>query len=126
MTANLFLRKNGSFGASCDGCADTGHHITEDSGFYTVYDHDDELLISNASREAAEAAIAHDWRNAGRASLPASCIDETALTYAKNAFVTEGASLTIRNGKVTGRENFDARMRAAISTYLEHAKGGDA
>lgn len=54
-------------------------------------------------------------------------IDDAALEYAKNAFVTQGASFTIRNGQVTGRQNFDLRMRNAITAYLRQAaQGGDA
>lgn len=64
MTSNaiIYLRRNGTFGSSCDGCLDTGHVIEEDSGFFTVYDHDGEILVSDATRASAEKAIADDWR----------------------------------------------------------------
>lgn len=62
--ANLYLRRNGQFGASCDGTQDTGHTILEDSGLFTVFNDDDPdtPIISDATREQAEAAIAADWR----------------------------------------------------------------
>ncbi len=63
--AKIYLRKNGSFGASCDGCADTGYFIAEDSGRFTVYpDGGAEPIIRDATREQAELAIAADWRQA--------------------------------------------------------------
>lgn len=66
--AKLYIRRNGSFGASCDGCQDTGHEITEDSGLFTVYSIHDmregEAIIESGTREEAEAAIAKDWRSA--------------------------------------------------------------
>jgi hypothetical protein len=62
MSAKIYLRRNGSFGASCDGCQDTGYHIEEDSGRFTIYDHDGDMLCMDATRENAEAAIALDWR----------------------------------------------------------------
>lgn len=62
--AQIYIRNNGSFGASCDGCKDTGHHITEDSGRFTVFSVDNEgmPIIENATREQAETAIMQDWR----------------------------------------------------------------
>lgn len=62
--AKIYIRRNGAFGAECDGVQDTGHHITEDSGRFTVTSvHDEERRIcSDATREQAEAAIAIDWR----------------------------------------------------------------
>lgn len=65
--ANIFIRRNGAFGASCDGIADTGHHITEDSGLFTVYSvHDEDAVIAkDATRAEVEAAIADDWRKDG-------------------------------------------------------------
>ncbi len=64
-TAKLYLRNNGSFGAECDGCKDTGHHIEEDSGRFTVWDLDGEYVIAwDVPREDAERAIAEDWRAA--------------------------------------------------------------
>lgn len=63
-TAVIYLRRNGEFGASCDGVADTGHTILEDSGKFTVFaEGEDEPLIRNASRDEAEQAIAADWRS---------------------------------------------------------------
>jgi len=65
MTAKLYIRRNGAFGASCDGTADTGYDITEDSGKFTVYSlYDPDVVIArDVSREEAEAAIANDWRS---------------------------------------------------------------
>lgn len=62
--AKLYLRKNGAFGAECDGTRDTGHRIVEDSGRFTVYsvDDDNKPIAQNATREEAEKAIAADWR----------------------------------------------------------------
>ena len=66
--AKLYIRNNGSFGSSCDGCADTGHYIIEDSGRFTVYSvHDMKegvAIAHGATREAAEKAIAEDWGSA--------------------------------------------------------------
>jgi len=63
MGAKLYIRRNGSFGASCDGTLDTGHHITEDSGRFTVYHLDgDSVLCRDAPRSEAEASIEMDWR----------------------------------------------------------------
>ena len=63
MTATIYIRKNGQFGASCDEIADTGHTILEDSGRFTVFgDGEDEPIIENATRADAEAAIERDWR----------------------------------------------------------------
>ena len=67
-SAKMYIRLNGSFGASCDGCQDTGHRIFEDSGRFTVYSvqdmKEDVVIAENATREQAEAAIAKDWRTA--------------------------------------------------------------
>ena len=62
--AKLYLRRNGSFGASCDGTADTGHEIFEDSGLFTVWSihNEDRAICTAATRSEAEAAIAADWR----------------------------------------------------------------
>ncbi len=66
--AKLYLRGTGAFGSSCDGTADTGHHIVEDSGRFTVYSirdmMEDVKIAENATRAEAEAAIAEDWRAA--------------------------------------------------------------
>ena len=66
VSARIYLRRSGAFGSSCDGCADTGHHITEDSGRFTVFplDGGDEPIIRDATREQAEAAITENWRRA--------------------------------------------------------------
>lgn len=67
MSARIYLRKNKSFGASCDGTADTGHHIIEDSGRFTVLGLDDETVIAkDATRQQAEEAITRDWRKSGQ------------------------------------------------------------
>lgn len=62
--AKIYIRRNGAFGSSCDGCQDTGHVITENSGMFTVYPvtGDDTPIIRDASRKAAEDAISEDWR----------------------------------------------------------------
>lgn len=62
--AKIYIRKNGAFGAECDGTRDTGHRIVEDSGRFTVYsaDDDEKAIAENATREEAEKAIAADWR----------------------------------------------------------------
>jgi len=64
--AKLYVRRNGSFGASCDGVQDTGHVILEDSGRFTVFSihNEDEKIAEGADREAAENAITADWRRA--------------------------------------------------------------
>lgn len=66
--AKIYLCRNGSFGASCDGIQSTGHHILEDSGRFTVYSiqdmEEDVVIAKDATREEAEAAIAKDWRTA--------------------------------------------------------------
>ena len=61
--AKIYIRRNGTYGSRTDAVADTGHHIVEDSGRFTVYSiHDDERIITkNADRAEAEAAIAEDW-----------------------------------------------------------------
>lgn len=61
--ARIYIRRNGRFGATCDGTKDTGHDIYEDSGRFTVRDHDGNILCQDATREEAEAAIAKDWQN---------------------------------------------------------------
>lgn len=61
--AKIYIRRNGRFGSSCDGTLDTGHDISEDSGRFTVRDHDGGILCRDVCREEAEAAIAHDWRH---------------------------------------------------------------
>jgi len=64
MTAAIYRRKNGTWGSSCDGCLDTGHHILKVGGNFLVHSiHDeDRRIASNATREEAEKAIAADWR----------------------------------------------------------------
>ena len=61
--AKLFLRKNGTFGASCGKCRDTGHEIFEDIGLFTVWsvDDPDQAICTAATREEAETAISEDW-----------------------------------------------------------------
>jgi hypothetical protein len=63
-TAQLYIRNNGSFGANCDGTADTGHTIHEDSGRFTVFslDDGDDAICTDATRDEAQDAIARDWR----------------------------------------------------------------
>ncbi len=62
--AKLYIRRNGSFGAECDGVQDTGYHVTEDSGRFTVLslDDDETPIAENVTRDEAEKAIAADWR----------------------------------------------------------------
>lgn len=62
--AKIYLRKNGSYGSSCDGIEDTGHYIGTLGGTFQVWSvHDPERLIAkDASREEAERAIEADWR----------------------------------------------------------------
>lgn len=62
--ARIYIRRNGAFGSSCDGCLDTGHTILEDSGRFTVYSIADDTtpICTNATRHEAERAIAKDWR----------------------------------------------------------------
>lgn len=64
MRATIYLRRNGEFGASCGGVQDTGHHILEDSGRFTVYSINDEdvAIAERATQDEAERAIADDWR----------------------------------------------------------------
>lgn len=66
--AHIYIRRNGSFGASCDGTADTGHYIVENAGRFTVHSirdmAEDVVIAKDATRAEAEAAIAEDWRNA--------------------------------------------------------------
>ncbi len=64
MYASMYIRRNGAWGSSCDGCLDTGHNIVEDSGRFTVFSaHDEDLVIAmNVARGDAERAIAEDWR----------------------------------------------------------------
>lgn len=63
-TAKIFLRRNGSFGAGFPGILqDTGHHIIEDSGRFTVLSIKDgeTPIATNATRAEAEKAIGEDW-----------------------------------------------------------------
>lgn len=62
MNAKIYLRRNGSFGSSCDDIQDTGHEIREDSGKFTVWNHEGYRICRAGSREEAEASIAADWR----------------------------------------------------------------
>ena len=66
MTAVIYQRMNGKYAASCNGTQDTGHHIIEKNGWFTVYSiKDDETVIArNAPREQAAKAIEIDWANA--------------------------------------------------------------
>ncbi|MFT0875977.1 hypothetical protein VRZ08_05410 [Rhodopseudomonas sp. G2_2311] len=61
--ATIYLRRNGAFGARCNLTPDTGHHITEDSGRFTVYsvDDPDKTICQGATREEAESAIQREW-----------------------------------------------------------------
>lgn len=61
--AEIYLRRNGSFGARCGTTEDTGHYITEDSGKFTVHSADDpdKIICRDCTRAEAEAAILHDW-----------------------------------------------------------------
>jgi hypothetical protein len=66
-TARIYLRRNGSYGSSCDGIEDTGHRITKGTrDFFTVWSvHDeDRVICRNATRSEAETAIAADWHTA--------------------------------------------------------------
>lgn len=75
MTAQIYTRRNGGYGSSCDGCRDTGHHIvlveTKPVELFKVYSvHDTDLVIAAlATRAAAEQAIESDWREES-SSLP--------------------------------------------------------
>lgn len=62
--AKIYIRRNGSFGSSCDGIQDTGHEIAEDSGRFTVWSvhNEDRRICTDATRDEAEKAIAADWR----------------------------------------------------------------
>lgn len=64
MTVQLYIRRNGSFGARSDdaGGRDTGHTIYEDSGLFTVRSAKGRIVCTDAAREAAEDAIARDYR----------------------------------------------------------------
>jgi hypothetical protein len=64
MTVQLYIRRNGSFGARSDdaGGRDTGHDIFEESGHFTVRRANGRLVCWDASRVAAEEAIARDYR----------------------------------------------------------------
>jgi hypothetical protein len=63
--AKLFIRRNGSFGASIPGMIrDTGHHILEDSGRFTVFGDDNKVICENGTRDEAEVAITEDWKEA--------------------------------------------------------------
>lgn len=69
--AAIYRRANGGYGASCDGIQDTGHHIEVEEGgsvrtfrVFSVHD-EDRVICDNATRAAAELAIADDWRSTG-------------------------------------------------------------
>lgn len=64
--AQIYRRKNGSFGASCDGTEDTGHFIDGVAGGrFTVWSIiEDGHLCTNVTREEAEKAITDEWRAA--------------------------------------------------------------
>jgi hypothetical protein len=64
MTAKIYQRNNGEFGASWGSVQDTGHFVfQENSGKFTVCSvHGNERIIcKNVLREKAEAAIEKDW-----------------------------------------------------------------
>lgn len=64
--ARIYKRQSGGWGSSCDGTADTGHHIYEHaSGKFSVWSiHDEDLEIADkVVRADAERAIAFDWRH---------------------------------------------------------------
>lgn len=64
-SAKIYRRNNGSYGASCDGCLDTGYDIRahlKDGSKFTVFDHDDNPLAVGVSKADAEKAITIDWR----------------------------------------------------------------
>lgn len=63
-SAKIYLRNNGAFGSSCDGCLDTGHTIAEDSGCFSVWDLDGKKILEAGTRAEAEKAITEDWRAA--------------------------------------------------------------
>lgn len=44
--------------------------------------------------------------------------DPTRLAYAKQAFLSVPKSFTIRRGQVVGEEQFERRLRRAITAYL--------
>jgi hypothetical protein len=62
--AKIYRRINGTWGSSCDGCQDTGHHILKIGDRFTAYSvHDIERHVCTyATRQEAEKAIADDWR----------------------------------------------------------------
>ena len=62
--AKIYRRRNGTFGAECDGIRDTGHRIMEDGGRFTIYSMQDvhSHICRGATKSEAEAAIAADWR----------------------------------------------------------------
>lgn len=63
MAARIYIRRNGSFGASVPDCRDTGHVIHEDSGRFRVWSIGDggEIICEDANRAHAEKAIYDDW-----------------------------------------------------------------
>jgi hypothetical protein len=65
--ANIYRRRNGDYGASCDGVADTGHHIVRsEKGYFTVYslNEPERAIATLVTQPEAEKAIAEDWRTA--------------------------------------------------------------
>lgn len=60
----IYRRINGEYGASCDGCQDTGHRIEVDGVRFSVWSvhDDDECIAKKVNRRAAENAIDEDWR----------------------------------------------------------------
>lgn len=66
MTATIYQRRNGDYGSSYGTTQDTGHHITERNGKWTVFSiKDDERIIAkDASKQEALAAIERDWLTA--------------------------------------------------------------
>lgn len=64
MTIQIYIRRNGSFGARSDdaGGRDTGHSILEDSGYFTVRSAQNNLVCVDLPRDGAEEAIARDFR----------------------------------------------------------------
>jgi hypothetical protein len=61
--AKLWKRQNGAWGSSCGGVQDTGHHIEELGGHFTIWSIHDEYkrICTDVSRVKAEKAIAEDW-----------------------------------------------------------------
>lgn len=66
--ANIYLRRNGFYGASCDGTQDTGHRIAEYNGLWSVWsvDDPDQIIIHGATRDEALKAIEADWRKGAK------------------------------------------------------------